>query len=108
VTHHGEFFNMDRARILPSPSPAIPIVIGGKGDAAINRAATYGDGWLGVFCSPRRFASTRDRILDAADAVLWPFIDAGAETLTITAAASSVEAGIEHAAEVRELLRSEA
>jgi alkanesulfonate monooxygenase SsuD/methylene tetrahydromethanopterin reductase-like flavin-dependent oxidoreductase (luciferase family) len=66
VSHQGEFFALERARILPSPSPAIPIVIGGRGEAAIRRTAAFGDGWLGMFCSARRFAQTRSQILAAA------------------------------------------
>jgi alkanesulfonate monooxygenase SsuD/methylene tetrahydromethanopterin reductase-like flavin-dependent oxidoreductase (luciferase family) len=66
VSHQGEFFQLEQARILPPPSPAIPVVIGGKGEAAIRRAATLGDGWLGMFCSARRFAQTRAQILATA------------------------------------------
>jgi alkanesulfonate monooxygenase SsuD/methylene tetrahydromethanopterin reductase-like flavin-dependent oxidoreductase (luciferase family) len=66
VTHHGEFFTLERARILPPPDPAVPIIIGGRGDAAIARTAKYGDGWLGIFCTPRRFEQTRTAILEAA------------------------------------------
>jgi alkanesulfonate monooxygenase SsuD/methylene tetrahydromethanopterin reductase-like flavin-dependent oxidoreductase (luciferase family) len=66
VSHQGEFFQLDQARILPPPRPAIPIVIGGRGEAAIRRTAALGDGWLGMFCSARRFAATRSRILEAA------------------------------------------
>ncbi|MDH6284706.1 LLM class flavin-dependent oxidoreductase [Prescottella agglutinans] len=66
VNHAGEFFTLDRARILPPPQPAVPILIGGRGDSAIRRTARYGDGWLGIFCTPRRFAETRTAILDAA------------------------------------------
>jgi alkanesulfonate monooxygenase SsuD/methylene tetrahydromethanopterin reductase-like flavin-dependent oxidoreductase (luciferase family) len=66
VTFSGEFFRLEAGRILPAPQPPIPVVIGGKGDAAIRRAAELGDGWLGMFCSARRFAETRQRILQAA------------------------------------------
>lgn len=66
VTHHGEFFDIDAGRILPPPRPRVPIIVGGRGDAAIRRTARYGDGWLGIFCSARRFAATRQQILDAA------------------------------------------
>lgn len=160
VTHKGEFFTLDAARILPPPEPAVPIVIGGKGDTAIRRTAKYGDGWLGMFCSARRFAETRHAILEAAAthdrAPSWfgitawcgldadpaaaeqlvgekmqalyklprekfrhlapagtpeqvaewldAFVDAGAESITVIPAAASVEAGVEHAAAVRELL----
>lgn len=68
VTYEGEFFQLDAARILPAPEPRIPIVIGGKGDVAVRRTAEFGDGWLGIFCTARRFAETRERILEAADA----------------------------------------
>ncbi|MGH3626982.1 MAG: LLM class flavin-dependent oxidoreductase [Sciscionella sp.] len=66
VTHHGEFFDLDGASILPAPQPRVPIVIGGRGDVAVRRAARFGDGWLGIFCSARRFTETRERILAAA------------------------------------------
>jgi alkanesulfonate monooxygenase SsuD/methylene tetrahydromethanopterin reductase-like flavin-dependent oxidoreductase (luciferase family) len=66
VTFVGEFFRLEAARILPPPQPPVPIVIGGKGDAAVRRTAELGDGWLGMFCSARRFAETRQRVLQAA------------------------------------------
>jgi alkanesulfonate monooxygenase SsuD/methylene tetrahydromethanopterin reductase-like flavin-dependent oxidoreductase (luciferase family) len=66
VDHAGEFFTLASASILPAQAPRVPIVIGGKGDVAVRRAAQYGDGWLGIFCSPRRFAQTRQQIAEAA------------------------------------------
>jgi alkanesulfonate monooxygenase SsuD/methylene tetrahydromethanopterin reductase-like flavin-dependent oxidoreductase (luciferase family) len=57
ATFHGTFFDLDDALILPAPDPAIPIIIGGRSDAAIRRAGRLGDGWLGVWNSPRRFAA---------------------------------------------------
>jgi alkanesulfonate monooxygenase SsuD/methylene tetrahydromethanopterin reductase-like flavin-dependent oxidoreductase (luciferase family) len=66
VTFAGEFFRLEAARILPPPRPPIPIVIGGKGDATVRRTAELGDGWLGMFCSARHFAETRQRILQAS------------------------------------------
>lgn len=67
VDHAGEFFTLEQAAIGPAPDPAVPIVIGGAGDHAIRRTVAYGDGWLGMFCSARRFAETRSRILEAAE-----------------------------------------
>lgn len=161
VTHEGEFFSLDRARILPPVAEPIPFVIGGKGDVAVRRTAALGDGWLGIFCSPRRFTQTRTQILEAAERLgrptptwfgvnVWCGLDAdpdrariligermqalyklpyekfqhvapagepaqvaewladfvagGAEHVTLIPVASSVEAGIEHASRVRELL----
>ena len=39
VTFHGAFFDLDEALILPAPAAPIPIIIGGRSDAAIRRAA---------------------------------------------------------------------
>jgi alkanesulfonate monooxygenase SsuD/methylene tetrahydromethanopterin reductase-like flavin-dependent oxidoreductase (luciferase family) len=56
VTFHGEFFELDAARITPAPAIPIPLIVGGRSDAAIRRAGRLGDGWLGIWNSPRRFA----------------------------------------------------
>lgn len=60
VTHHGEFFDLTDAVVLPAPSTPIPIVVGGRSDAAIRRARRLGDGWLGIWNSPDRFAAVVD------------------------------------------------
>ena len=62
VTFDGEFFALDDALILPAPSPSIPLVVGGRSDAAVSRAARLGDGWLGIWVSPRRYGAVRDHI----------------------------------------------
>jgi alkanesulfonate monooxygenase SsuD/methylene tetrahydromethanopterin reductase-like flavin-dependent oxidoreductase (luciferase family) len=56
VSFHGEFFDLDDALIRPTPATPLPIIVGGRSDAAVRRAARFGDGWLGIWCSPRRFA----------------------------------------------------
>ena len=56
TSHDCEFFAFEDALIRPAPDPPVPIVIGGRSDAAIRRAGRLGDGWLGVWCSARRFA----------------------------------------------------
>ena len=38
TTFHGRFFDLDDALILPAPREPIPIVIGGRSDAAVGRA----------------------------------------------------------------------
>jgi alkanesulfonate monooxygenase SsuD/methylene tetrahydromethanopterin reductase-like flavin-dependent oxidoreductase (luciferase family) len=62
VSFDGEFFSLQDATIAPAPSPPIPLVVGGRSDAAVRRAARFGDGWLGIWVSPRRFAAVRDQI----------------------------------------------
>lgn len=55
--HSGEFFAFERGWIRPAPAAPIPMIVGGRSDAALSRAARFGDGWLGVWCSPQRFAA---------------------------------------------------
>ena len=56
VDGDGEFFEFRGGRIRPVPEPAVPLVVGGRSDAALERAGRLGDGWLAAWCSPRRFA----------------------------------------------------
>ena len=53
VSFDGEFFRLHDALILPAPTEAIPIVVGGRSDAAVRRAGRFGDGWLGIWVSPK-------------------------------------------------------
>lgn len=69
VDHDGEFFRLDQAQILPSPSPRIPMVVGGSSPAAIRRTAAFGDGWLAIFCSARRFGATVAEIKTESDRI---------------------------------------
>ncbi len=69
VTYEGEFFSLQDALILPAPSPRIPLIVGGRSDAAVRRAARLGDGWLGIWVSAGRFATVVEQIGEqAADA----------------------------------------
>ncbi len=68
ASYNCDFFSFDDALILPAPEPAVPVVIGGRSDAAIRRAGQLGDGWLGLWCSPRRFAAVLDEINAHAEA----------------------------------------
>lgn len=69
VTHHGEFFDIDTCLIRPTPTPRIPVLVGGRSDAAIRRAGRFADGWIGVWCSPRRFAAAAEMCAEEASAV---------------------------------------
>ncbi|MGH3302011.1 MAG: LLM class flavin-dependent oxidoreductase, partial [Streptosporangiaceae bacterium] len=45
----GEFTRFDAVRVNPKPvrGRRIPVVVGGNSDAALDRVATFGDGWYG-------------------------------------------------------------
>src|SRR5450755_4643404 len=68
LTFQGEFFSLQDALIVPAPSPRIPLIVGGRSDAAVSRAARFGDGWLGIWVSERRFTAVRDQITRQATA----------------------------------------
>jgi alkanesulfonate monooxygenase SsuD/methylene tetrahydromethanopterin reductase-like flavin-dependent oxidoreductase (luciferase family) len=67
VTWHGRFFNLDEAVIAPAPAEPVPMIVGGRSDAAVRRAGRLGDGWLGIWNSPRRFAAAVELAADEAD-----------------------------------------
>jgi alkanesulfonate monooxygenase SsuD/methylene tetrahydromethanopterin reductase-like flavin-dependent oxidoreductase (luciferase family) len=75
VDVRGRFYEI-RGAIRPPPAMPIPVLVGGRSDAALARTGQLGDGWLGLWVSPRRFAEAIGRI-DAAAAqagrrgVLW-------------------------------------
>ncbi len=54
----------------PEPRPVqgpIPILVGGRSDAAIDRAARLGDGWIAVTMSPERLSDLMQALHAAAD-----------------------------------------
>ncbi len=62
IDHRGEFYEFERGWIEPKPDPRIPIVVGGRSAKAVERAGRYGDGWLGTWISPSRFASVVEEL----------------------------------------------
>ncbi|MEM9516466.1 MAG: LLM class flavin-dependent oxidoreductase [Actinomycetota bacterium] len=62
VDGDGEFFDFRAGAIRPAPTPRVPFVVGGRSDAAVDRAGRHGDGWLGAWCSVRRFREATTRV----------------------------------------------
>ena len=52
--HNGKHFSLSGARMDPKPiqAPHIPLFIGGFSQAALERTAKYGQGWLGFGITP--------------------------------------------------------
>ena len=67
VTFRGEFFAIENALI--SPAAEVPIIVGGRSDTAIRRAGRLGDGWLGIWNSPARFAAAVKLAAEEAERV---------------------------------------
>ena len=63
VEFAGEFYRVPA--ISPDPRPVqrpIPILIGGHSDAALDRAARLGDGWIAAGMGPERLKEGMDRL----------------------------------------------
>lgn len=74
VEHHGTFFDFGPVAFEPKPH-GVPVVAGGESPAALRRAATRCDGWIGM---PHTLASIRPRLgalrhLLADRPPQWPF-----------------------------------
>jgi alkanesulfonate monooxygenase SsuD/methylene tetrahydromethanopterin reductase-like flavin-dependent oxidoreductase (luciferase family) len=66
VSFSGEVFQLDEVAIQPAV-PDLPILIGGRSDAALQRTGHLGDGWVGIWTSPERFAAATARVAEAAE-----------------------------------------
>ena len=68
ATYHGETVRFEQVRCFPKPYRAgrVPVVLGGNSDGALDRVATYGDGWYGFGLAGaevgERVGSLRERI----------------------------------------------
>lgn len=69
TSFRGEHFAFDGVRIEPRPAQRIPIIVGGRSDRALRRAARFGDGWLGFACSPERFSLATKIVDEAGEAI---------------------------------------
>ena len=68
VHFDGEYFTLQGAQILPAPAVPIPIVVGGRSDAAVRRAGRLGDGWFGIWVSATRYTQALEAMAVAAAA----------------------------------------
>jgi alkanesulfonate monooxygenase SsuD/methylene tetrahydromethanopterin reductase-like flavin-dependent oxidoreductase (luciferase family) len=70
ATFRGRFTSFEAVSIDPKPvqTPAPPIWLGGRSDAALARAGRQGDGWVSYIVRPDRYAQSLERIRAAAHA----------------------------------------
>lgn len=67
VTFSGEFLSVEAATIRPVPAVPVPIVVGGRADAALRRAGALGDGWLGIWSTPARYRERLEVVMTHAE-----------------------------------------
>ena len=58
----GEFYDLPRIKICPTPTRPVPILIGGHSDAALKRAARLGDGWMHAGGDPADLGKMLERL----------------------------------------------
>lgn len=71
ISHAGPFYPMENVIIHPAPAQpgGPPIIVAGRKDPAMRRAALLGDGWMPYLYSPRRYAESVQKVRAfAADA----------------------------------------
>jgi probable F420-dependent oxidoreductase len=91
ASHHGKFFSFEDVRLRPvrppgQDAPAMrpggpPLVVAGRKEAAMRRAARLGDGWQPYLISPEAYARSVRVIEDEARAAGRDLQDAGFEWL---------------------------
>ncbi len=69
ITHDGRYYPMAGVKIHPAPAQpgGPPIVVAGRKEPAMRRAAIMGDGWFPYLYSPRRYAESVATIGVAAE-----------------------------------------
>ncbi len=62
VDHPGPLLPTRSPALEPAPAIPPPVVVGGRSEAALRRAARVADGWLGVWMSARRVPEVRAQL----------------------------------------------
>lgn len=62
VDYAGRYLNVRSPGLEPACTRPPTLLIGGRSEVAIERAATRGDGWLGLWTSPQQMAERAARI----------------------------------------------
>ncbi|MGO9955095.1 MAG: LLM class flavin-dependent oxidoreductase, partial [Solirubrobacteraceae bacterium] len=66
VSHDGPTLRLDVPALEPAMSAPPPIYVSGRGEAAIRRAARFGDMWLAMWLSPEGLAERSARLAELA------------------------------------------
>jgi probable F420-dependent oxidoreductase len=67
VTHHGDFFHLSDATLLPRPAKAnLELWLAGASPPALDRVGRFGDGWLAASIGPADFGRAVRRIAEVA------------------------------------------
>jgi len=62
ASFHGRFYDVDSGVFAPTPTSAIPLMIGGVSDAALRRTARFGDMWQAFGLTRQEFRARRETL----------------------------------------------
>jgi probable F420-dependent oxidoreductase len=66
VDYEGRVQRVTSPPLEPSMAQRPPVYVGGRGDAALQRAARFGDAWLPMWLSPEKVAQRSERLAELA------------------------------------------
>src|SRR5271156_6071569 len=101
VEYHGKYFSFGKITMLPKPRTpgGPPIWVGGRAEAALKRAARYGDGWMPYVGTPKRIADGLEFIAREADKAGRKIDHFGTSLHAFVTLGKSYEAALDVAAE---------
>jgi alkanesulfonate monooxygenase SsuD/methylene tetrahydromethanopterin reductase-like flavin-dependent oxidoreductase (luciferase family) len=67
LTTDGEFLSIHGAIIRPVPEPSVPILVGGRSAAALERTGRTANGWIAIWASPARAQQALSTISEHAE-----------------------------------------
>ncbi len=67
VTYEGRTMTVSSPALRPAMAAPPPIYVGGRGEAALNRAARHGDMWLPMWLTPERIAERTQALAEIAE-----------------------------------------
>ncbi|HET9103405.1 MAG TPA: LLM class flavin-dependent oxidoreductase [Solirubrobacteraceae bacterium] len=65
--HLGRGFELDIPALAPAMAAPPPLFVGGRGEAALRRAARFGDAWLPMWLAPEQVAQRSQRLAELAE-----------------------------------------
>jgi alkanesulfonate monooxygenase SsuD/methylene tetrahydromethanopterin reductase-like flavin-dependent oxidoreductase (luciferase family) len=66
VAHAGPTLELDAPALEPALPRMPPLLVGGRGETALRRAARVADGWLPMWLAPDAIAQRRERLAELA------------------------------------------
>jgi probable F420-dependent oxidoreductase len=67
VSYRGSILDVESPPLEPAPAKPVPMLVGGRSEAATARATRFGTGWMPMWLSAERVGERRAALLAAAD-----------------------------------------